>query len=239
MTAASAKRQFIDVAASEVMPYVEVARATPLTSIVGILCETSCAPRREMFLRLINRFRVGVGATEGQSPAEPLLQRQLTSVVIGVATIIAILDGTEGRVGNKVRSNAIGIEGLLVQVAQSGKVCAFGSHVVEGGHHVTGEQPLNPDIPLIYAGINRFWIDGSEANRGGVDGTGIKREVKAGLESYIVGSHVVIGRTYHIVDQEWKIQCQLILTAGTFKQHIETAITHTHDGFRRELINHS
>src|SRR2546425_5845353 len=107
-----------------------------------------------MLLRLINRFRVRVGATEGQSPTEPLLKGQLSSVIIRVAPIVAILDWAQVRVWNNTCPDTIGIECLLIQVAQSGKVCAFGSHVVEGRHHITGEQTLNPDVPLIYAGID-------------------------------------------------------------------------------------
>ncbi len=82
MTTASAKRQFVDVAADYVMPYVEVARATSLASVVCVLCKTAGAAGGEVLLRLINRFRVGVGYPEGQSLAEPLLNRQLSAVIV-------------------------------------------------------------------------------------------------------------------------------------------------------------
>src|SRR6266540_2092861 len=174
------------------MPDVEVARATSLAQVVSILCKTTRAARGEVFLRLINRFRVGVSGTEGQSLTEPLLERQLSSMIIGVAPIIAIFDGAktwirnnrlQGAVDDSIHNGAIGIEGGLVQIFERGQMCAFSANVVESRHHITGEHPLNPNVPLIYAGINRFRIDCAKANRDGIDEVGIKREVEAGLES--------------------------------------------------------
>ena len=77
------------------MPYVEVARAASLAQVICVLCKTACAASGEMLLRLINRFRVGVSATEGQSPTEPLLKGQLSPVIIRVAPIIAIFNGAQ------------------------------------------------------------------------------------------------------------------------------------------------
>src|SRR5215813_6581036 len=153
-----------------------------------------------MLLRFINRFREGVRTQERQSPAESLLNGHLTTVIVGVPSVVSIFDGTQTRVGNNTSSDPIGIEGLLVQVAQGGKVCAFGSNVVDSRHYVPGEQALNADIPLIYSRINRFRIDCAQANRYGIDGARIKREVEARLQTNIVGRRIIIRGADHIVD---------------------------------------
>src|SRR5712691_10598838 len=81
------------------MPYVEVAGATPLSPVVGVLGKTACATGGEVLLRLVDRLRVGVGATEGQALAEALLKRQLSPVVIRVSSIFAVFNGAQTGIG--------------------------------------------------------------------------------------------------------------------------------------------
>src|SRR2546425_13189431 len=123
------------------MPYVEVARAAPLASVVCVLCKTARAARSEVLLRLINRFRVGVGATEGQSPTEPLFKCQLSPVIIGVAPIIAEFNGAQTgirynrsvtAVDEGIHDGAISIEEGLVQIFERGQMRPFGANVVQG-----------------------------------------------------------------------------------------------------------
>src|SRR5215813_1115962 len=100
------------------MTDVKFAWATSFASVICVLSKTACATGGQMLLRFINRFREGVCAPKRQSPAESPLKGQLTAVIVGVASVVSIFDWTQARIGNNACPNPIGIEGLLVQVAQ-------------------------------------------------------------------------------------------------------------------------
>src|SRR5262249_9501577 len=100
------------------MADIKLAWATSFASVICVLSKTACGAGGQMLLRFINRFREGVCAQERQSPAESLLNGQLTTVIVGVTSVVSIFDGTQARVGNNTCPDPIGIEGLLVQVAQ-------------------------------------------------------------------------------------------------------------------------
>src|SRR5215813_10803509 len=100
------------------MADIKLAWATSFASVIGVLSKTAGGAGGQVLLRFISRFRKGVRAPERQSPAESLLNGQLTTVIVRVTAIVSILDGTQARVGNNTCPDPIGIEGLLVQVAQ-------------------------------------------------------------------------------------------------------------------------
>src|SRR5215510_481964 len=100
------------------MADIKFAWATSFASVICILSKTACGAGGQMLLRFINRFRKGVCAPERQSPAESLLNSQLTTVIVGVASVVSKFDWTQAWVGNNACPNPIGIEGLLVEVAQ-------------------------------------------------------------------------------------------------------------------------
>src|SRR5262249_22710049 len=101
-----------------VMADIKLAWATSFAPVRCVLSKTACAAGGPMLRRVINKSREGVCAPERQSSAESLLNPPFTTVIVGVATVVSIFDWTQARVGNNACPNPIGIEGLLVQVAQ-------------------------------------------------------------------------------------------------------------------------
>src|SRR5262245_64964937 len=100
------------------MADIKFAWATSFASVICVLSKTARGARGQMFLRFISRFREVVCAPERQSSAESLLNGQLSTVIVGVASVVSIFDWTQVRVWNNACPNPVGIEGLLVQVAQ-------------------------------------------------------------------------------------------------------------------------
>src|SRR5215510_11258858 len=101
------------------MADIKFAWPASFASVICVLSKTAGGAGGQMLLRVINRFREGVCAPERKSSAEALLNGQLTTVIVGVASVVSIFDRTQARVGNNPGPNPVGIEGLLVQVAQS------------------------------------------------------------------------------------------------------------------------
>ena len=63
---------------------------------------------------------------------------------------------------------------------------AFGSHIVEREHPITGKQTLNAEVPVIDAGIDRIRIYGTETNGCGIVPVTISMFSASGVMNVIV-----------------------------------------------------
>src|SRR5215470_17426765 len=54
--------------------------------------------------------------------------------------------------------------GELIQIELPGKVCAFGTHICNRAHHVSGELVLNIEMPLLHIGPTVLVRQGYDAD---------------------------------------------------------------------------